>query len=113
MQPPSSSSQSADTQAGSEGVAPGMAQRIFGQFAWQPPIWLSSLITKFRQNQRVYLSGLAGLLLVAGLAWWLATRPTPVVPGALDVTVDAPNLTDYTKTPAKVDPLRLTFSGSA
>ena len=70
-------------------------------------------MTKFRQRPRLYLGGLVGLLLVAGLGWWLATRPTPVVPGALEVTVDAPDLTDYTKTPAKVDPLRLTFSGSA
>ncbi|MDR7133410.1 uncharacterized protein YfaS (alpha-2-macroglobulin family) [Lysobacter niastensis] len=113
MQPPSSTSQSADTQAGSEGVAPGMAQRVFGQFAWQPPAWLSSLTTKLRQRPRLYLGALAGLMLVAGLGWWLATRPTPVVPGALEVTVDAPDLTDYTKTPAKIDPLRLTFSGSA
>src|SRR5688572_20547702 len=108
MQPPSSSSQSEATQAGSDGVAPGMAQRVFGQFAWQPPAWLSSLVTHFRQRRRLYLSGLAGLLLVAGLGWWLATRPTPVVPGALEVTVDAPDLTDYTKTPARIDPLRLT-----
>src|SRR5688572_5844320 len=110
MQPPSSSSQSADTEAGSQGVAPGLAQRVFGQFAWQPPPWLSSLISRFRQRPRAYVGGLAALLLVAGLGWWLATRPTPVVPGALEVTVDAPDLTDYTKTPVKIDPLRLTFS---
>ena len=43
----------------------------------------------------------------------LTPRIRDVVAGALDVDVHAPLLTDYSLKPAKVDTLRLTFSGSA
>ncbi|MCI4566526.1 MG2 domain-containing protein [Lysobacter sp. CFH 32150] len=88
-------------------------QRIFGQVDWVPPGWLSALVAKVRTRPRLYLGSFAALIVVAGLGWWLATRPTPVIPGALDVSVHAPDLTDYTKTPATIDTLRVSFSGSA
>ncbi len=99
-------------------VAPGarplpLRQRLFGQMAWQPPSWLRALRARIEQSPRQFLlAGLALLLLLAGGSW-LATRPTPVEPDALRVSVDAPVLTDYTTLPAKIDTLRLTFSASA
>ncbi len=52
------------------------------------------------------------LLLGAG-GYWLATRPAPIEPDALQIAVHEPTVTDYDKVPAKIDTLKLTFSGSA
>lgn len=93
--------------------APGLARRLFGQLDWVPPPWLAALLAKVRARPGRYLGGAAALIAVSILGYWLATRPTPVIPGALGVDVHAPALTDYTKTPAKIDTLRLRFSGSA
>jgi len=109
----STPSQPASTETGVSSAAPGLLQRIFGQLDWVPPSWLSALAAKIRARPRLYLGSFAALIAVIGLGWWLATRPTPVIPGALEVSVHAPELTDYTKTPAKIDTLRLSFSGSA
>jgi alpha-2-macroglobulin len=106
-------SQPAPTETGTTPPAPGLLQRLFGQVDWVPPAWLAALIANIRLRPRLYLGTAIALIIVVGLGYWLAVRPKPVIPGALEVTVHAPALTDYTKTPAKIDTLRLGFSGSA
>ncbi|MBK8068485.1 MAG: hypothetical protein IPK27_12930 [Rhodanobacteraceae bacterium] len=59
----------------------------------------------------------AGVLVVLaalgyGMYWW-ATRPAPVIPNALDLSLSAPGLTDYDRDEIRVEPLVLQFSGSA
>lgn len=90
-----------------------LRQRLFGQVAWQPPPWLPMLRARIAQSPRRFLLGGIAVLLLLVVGAWLATRPTPVEPDAVRVTVDAPTLTDYAALPAKVDTLRLTFSASA
>lgn len=109
----STPSQPAPRETGGSIPASGFSQRIFGQIDWVPPAWLSELIAKIRLRPGLYLGSCAALIAVAGFGYWLAMRPTPVIPGAIGVSVHAPTLTDYTKTPTKIDTLRLSFSGSA
>ena len=55
-----------------------------------------------------------GVLALVGYAvWWWATRPPPVIPNALEVSLSAPGLTDYDRDQIRVEPLRVHFSGSA
>ena len=86
---------------------------VLGDIAWSPPPWLAALIARIRQKPGLYLGGAIGLIAVVGLGCWLATRPKPVIPGALAVEVHTPEATDYERTPPKVDSLRLSFSDSA
>lgn len=117
MSDPAPSSQpSPEAEAGGAGRAARWTRplhAVFGQVDWVPPGWLSRLVARIRQRPKLYVGSLLGAIAVASLGYWLATRPTPEVPGALDVDVHAPLLTDYSLKPAKVDTLRLTFSGSA
>jgi len=90
-----------------------LRQRLFGQMTWQPPGWGSASTRKLAQHPRRSLGGIAVVLLLVAGGYWLATRPTPIEPDALQIEVHAPTLTDYEKVPAKIDTLKLTFSGSA
>ncbi len=93
---------------------PGLWRRIFGRLDWQPPGWVPVAAARVRAEPRKYFGGLAALLVVAALGYWLATRPTPVRPDAIKVTVQAPALTDYAATPKMVvHTLRIYFSRSA
>jgi uncharacterized protein YfaS (alpha-2-macroglobulin family) len=89
-----------------------LAQRLFGRMSWQPPAWWHVIVGKAAQHRRT-LAGAVALLALFGGGYWLATRPAPVEPGALRIDVHAPALTDYDKTPIKIDTLKLTFSASA
>ncbi|WP_051885235.1 alpha-2-macroglobulin [Lysobacter antibioticus] len=117
MQNTDSPSQPAPTaEAGDAGRATPWARAsrsLFGQVDWVPPAWLAAVLARVRQRPRLYLRSVLGLILVGTLGYWLATRPKPIVPGALDVEVHTPALTDYTRAPAEVDSLRLTFSDTA
>lgn len=117
MSDPAPSSQpSPEAEAGGAGRAARWTRHfraVFGQVDWVPPGWLSRLVARIRRRPKLYAGSLFGVLAIASLGYWLATRPTPEVPGALSVDVHAPLLTDYSLKPAKVDTLRLTFSGSA
>ena len=94
--------------------APGLWRRIVGDIDWQPPGWMAPIAARISAHPRRFVGGLAALLLLALLAYWLVTRPKVVPPDAVRVTVHAPVLTDYAATPKKrVDTLRLRFSGSA
>ena len=66
---------------------PGLWRRIFGRLDWQPPGWVPLAAARVRAEPRKYFGGLAALLLVAILGYWLATRPTPVRPDPIKVTV--------------------------
>lgn len=81
--------------------------------SWQPPAWLSSLLAKIRQSPRLYLGVPALVIALVAGGWWWATRPAPVKPGALFVSLSGPALTDYTKTPAVVHDLTVRFSAGA
>ncbi len=117
MQTPSSpSSPAAPTEAGDSVRAPVWTRglrAVFGQIDWVPPAWLAALWTRLRARPRLYLGSLLAVLAVAALGYWLATRPKPVVPGALETELHAPDPTDYERTPPRVDSLRLSFSDSA
>lgn len=89
------------------------SRAVFGDIAWSPPAWLAALLARIRQKPGLYLGSVLGLIVVGALGYWLATRPKPVIPGALSVEVHGPELTDYSRKPATVDTLRLTFSDSA
>ncbi|MBW8809185.1 MAG: hypothetical protein JF591_10205, partial [Lysobacter sp.] len=86
---------------------------VLGDIAWSPPSWLAALLARIRQKPGLYLGSLLGLIVVGSLSYWLITRPKPVIPGALAVELHSPELTDYDRTPPKVDSLRLSFSDSA
>lgn len=87
--------------------ARGLAQTIFGQ--WDPPPWCRWL------NRRKWpvLGMLAGLALIGYAVFWWVTRPPPVIPNALELSVTAPDKTDYDRDAIYVSPLRVNFSGSA
>ncbi|HEY0505124.1 MAG TPA: alpha-2-macroglobulin [Lysobacter sp.] len=88
-------------------------QQVFGQWSWQPPPWLLRTVERIAAHWRQFLGGVVAIVLVAAFGQWWSHRPKPVVPDARQVSVDAPNLTDYGKTPPVIDKLRLTFSASA
>ncbi|MGH8079156.1 MAG: alpha-2-macroglobulin family protein, partial [Lysobacter sp.] len=114
MQTTSSPSQPAPpAEAGDTGRAKPWTHAIFGDLNWSPPPWIAALFARIRQKPKLYLGSLLGLIVVGSLGYWLATRPKPVIPGALGVEVHTPDLTDYSRKPAKIDTLRLTFSDSA
>ncbi len=93
------------------GSAPESGRRwtrlLFGH--WDPPPWCRWL---YRHRLRV-LATLALLGLAGYAAWWWATRPPPIIPNALEISLSAPGLTNYNESPIGVAPLRLRFSGSA
>ena len=93
--------------------APGLGRRVFGEVDWRRPAWIEAADARVRSNPRRYLGGFFGTLALLLLGWWWATLPPPVRPGALKVFVHAPLVTDYSRTPKRVDTLRLDFSGSA
>ena len=122
--PAPSSSPSPEAEVGDAGRATRWTERvfalclstfhtIFGRIDWAPPGWLGLLIARIRQRPKTYVGSLLGLIAVGALGYWLITRPRPEIPGALQIDAHAPALTDYSVKPAKIDTLRLTFSGSA
>ena len=69
--------------------APGLLQTVFGQ--WDPPPWCRWL---YRRKWPV-LGALAALAVIGYAVFWWVTRPPPVIPNALELSVSAPGLTDY------------------
>ena len=102
---------SADSAAQPEPAAP-VASRsfltaLFGQ--WDPPPWC-----RWLWQRKAKVGAVLGVLALVGYAvWWWATRPPPVIPNALEVSLSAPGLTDYDRDQIRVEPLRVHFSGSA
>lgn len=105
--------ESADAAAQPEPAVPAPApkrsflQALFGR--WDPPPWCRWLWARKWKVAGV----LAVLALVGYAAFWWATRPPPVIPNALDVSLTAPGKTDYDRDEKYVHPLRVHFSGSA
>ena len=93
-----------------------LGRGIFGSVSWQSPRWLSALVALLRRHPRRVLR-VSGALLVLGLGsyglhqWWV-NRPHPLEPPKVELTVQAPAVTDYSKTPIVVHPLLLRFSAS-
>ncbi len=90
---------------------------LFGAVSWQPPRWLAALVGGVRRHPGRTLWGLLLLGAVgAGAGWglhWYETRPKPVEPPKVAVSLTPPAVTDYTQTPVAVSPLVLDFSASA
>ncbi len=86
-----------------------LLQRLIGRWTWSPPQWLHWLWLRKWQV-------LATLALVAatsyGIYRWV-TRPIPVPPEAISVTLNAPSKTDYSRSPKEVSRLSIDFGGSA
>ena len=103
--------ESADAAAQPEPAAPvpsrSFLTALFGQ--WDPPPWC-----RWLWQRRAKVAGVLVVLaaLGYGMYWW-ATRPAPVIPNALEVSLSAPGLTDYDRDDIRVDALRVHFSGSA
>ncbi|MCC6594081.1 MAG: alpha-2-macroglobulin [Xanthomonadales bacterium] len=105
--------ESADAAAQPEPAAPvaepkrSLLASLFGR--WDPPPWV-----RWLWGRKFKVAGVLAVLALVGYgAWWWATRPPPVIPNALDVTLTAPGKTDYDHDEIRVRPLRVHFSGSA
>lgn len=102
-------------QAGKDTPAAGRnwKQRVVGDVAWQPPAWLATLRTRVRRHPGRWAGGSLGLIALALLAAWWIQRPPVIPPDALSVVIEAPRITDYTRTPPDIAELRLRFSAAA
>ncbi len=103
----------APSESNTQQVAARRWQRVVGDWNWQPPPWIGAARARLAAQPPQRLGAIAALLLFAIVGAWLVLRPRPIPPGALEIRVVAPALTDYSKTPAVVDALSLRFSGSA
>jgi uncharacterized protein YfaS (alpha-2-macroglobulin family) len=103
---------SSDPASTEGGPAPRPLERVLGRMDWQPPAWPAAAVRHLRANPKPWLLGVLAVAIVALGTMW-ALRPQPPKPGALEVQVDAPAPTDYTRTPIRVDDLEIAFSGSA
>lgn len=87
---------------------------LFGRIGWQPPLWLTRVITWARSRPA---AALALLLLFAASGaggwqgWqWYSQRPKP---HTVDYRVESPAPTVYAKTPIDIAALRIRFAESA
>jgi uncharacterized protein YfaS (alpha-2-macroglobulin family) len=87
--------------------ARGWLALLFGQ--WDPPPWCRWLY----QRKWPVLGTLVALALIGYAIFWWVTRPPPVIPNALELSLTAPGKTDYDRDQISVQPLRVHFSGSA
>ena len=88
-------------------------RRLVGDWSWQPPAWLLAARDWLKKQPPGRYVAVFALLLAGALGYAWLTRPKVLPPGAIAVTVTAPTLTDYSKTPIVVNPLVLRFAGSA
>src|SRR5690242_3422632 len=113
MTTPSSPDAPASPETNPQEGPTGTWRRVVGDWQWQPPPWVEKLQDFIqRQPPSRWFGALAVILALAlGYAWM--TRPKVIPPGALAVSVTAPQLTDYSQTPIVVDALTVQFTGSA
>jgi alpha-2-macroglobulin len=76
---------------------------------WQPPPWSRALHARVRAQPVRWIGGTLAAVALLWLVAWLVTRPTPVDPDAIAATLTAPVVTDYTKSPPELSPLKLRF----
>lgn len=90
---------------------------LFGQVSWSAPTWLPVTGGWIRRRPVLAAGVLAAALVVAAAGWfgwqWYKNRPQPVEPTRITLSASAPSITDYTKQPIVINPLMVTFSGSA
>src|SRR5579875_1711574 len=86
---------------------------LVGQVNWSAPGWMHAV----RRRPLHSLGIVATVAIVAGAGWfgwhWYKHRPRPHEPVRITWTVNAPEITDYTKQPISIHPLELVFSASA
>lgn len=86
---------------------------IAGEWQWTPPRWGLRLGRGLRARWKPLLTvALAAIASWWGWTWW-ESRPKPPEPENLSVTLTAPILTDYTRAPPVIAPLRLHFDHPA
>jgi len=90
---------------------------IVGQMSWSAPAWLPTT-TGWVRRRPVQAAGLlAAVIVLAAGGWfgwqWYKNRPKPVEPSRISLSASAPSITDYTRQPIVINPLMVTFSGSA
>lgn len=96
----------------------GLLLRPFvGQVNWTAPTWMPATGGWVRRRP-VHAAGvlLAALLVGFGgwFGWeWYKNRPKPEEPSRITLSAPAPAITDYTRQPIVINPLVVTFSGSA
>jgi alpha-2-macroglobulin len=90
---------------------------LIGQVSWAAPTWMPATGSWVRRKPVLAASTLvAAVALVAGgwFGWqWYKNRPQPVEPSRISLSASAPSITDYTRQPIVINPLMVTFSGSA
>jgi uncharacterized protein YfaS (alpha-2-macroglobulin family) len=89
----------------------GAIRALFGDLDWRPPPWTGALRERVQARPRRWWGGALALALLVLLGLWWTHRPTVVDPDAVTAELTAPTLTDYTKTPPVISPLRLRFAG--
>jgi hypothetical protein len=86
---------------------------LVGQVNWSAPGWMHAV----RRRPLHSLGIVAAVAIVAGAGWfgwqWYKHRPRPHEPVRITWTVNAPEITDYTRQPPSIRPLELVFSASA
>lgn len=87
--------------------------RVVGQPGWQAPSWPAQL-WHAAWDRPGRTAGVLALAAAVGASWhaWVH-RTLPEAPIQVRLTLEAPGLTRYDRTPIEVAPLRLMFSGSA
>jgi len=113
MTTPSSPDAPASPESNPQEAAKGVWHRLVGDWQWQPPPWLRSTGAWLANQPSWRIIAAFAVLVALAVGWSWMTRPRPVPPGALVVSIAEPRLTDYSKTPIVVDSLSLRFTGSA
>lgn len=90
---------------------------LLGQVSWSAPAWLPATGGWVRHRPMQAAGMLLAVLVVACGGWfgwqWYKNRPQPVEPSRITLSASAPSITDYTRQPIVINPLMVTFSGSA
>ncbi|UPG85900.1 alpha-2-macroglobulin [Luteibacter aegosomatis] len=90
---------------------------IVGGMAWSAPAWVPATGRVARNHPLKFAGTVAGALVLAAASWfgwhWWQNRPRPVEPNRITFEAPAPEVTDYSRTPAVIHPLTITFSASA
>ena len=90
---------------------------IFGQMSWSAPTWMPATGGWVRRRPLHAAGVLVSVLVVAAAGWfgwqWYKNRPQPVEPTRITLSLSAPAITDYTQPTLAINPLMITFSGSA
>ncbi|MDF4004378.1 alpha-2-macroglobulin [Luteibacter sp. PPL552] len=90
---------------------------VVGGMAWSAPAWVPATGRVARTHPLKFAGSVAGVLVLLAAGWfgwhWWQNRPRPAEPNRITFQAPAPEVTDYTRTPATIHPLTIRFSASA